>query len=155
MGYGVVDEGSPSQDEYYERAELDPTYEGARYQRWRDYSEHRLEYHVGKVRNSGPVVGVRFAPDASEDDPFEVTDDPPSTPVWTEGQAVPVEDPLNRDQADDYEALANRREGMLPTNEAAIEETQGGRHDHYEGGRRKEPSRVSAGNCLVTATDGG
>ena len=60
-----------------------------------------------------------------------------------EGQAVAVDNPQNRAQAEDDEDLHQHRQHVLRADHAAVEERQPGRHEQDERRRNEHPRGVT------------
>jgi hypothetical protein len=74
--------------------------------------------------------------------------------VGPEGQRVAPQHPLDADEAQDEEAVHDRREDVLAPDETAVEEPERRGHEHDEGGRDQEPRGV-AGVDLLHARQSG
>ncbi len=138
-----VDQERPQQREEDESLELLPFGEGTRDESRRDDGEHHLEGHVGRARDGGRVLCQRSGTDAAEADVVEPADDAPAVDVLAERQGEAEENPRNADESQDEDAVHDRAEDVLATDEAAVEERQPGRHQHDERGRGQDPGGVA------------
>ena len=142
VGERVVDERRPQQGEQQERRELHALGERAGDQRRRDDREHHLEQHERLVRDRLRVGVERLDADAAQADPLQPADD--AALVGAEGQAVAPQDPLDRDQRHDDEALHQRGEHVLLAHHAAVEERQPRRrHQQHQRRGRQHPGGVA------------
>jgi len=138
----VIDEGCPEQREEHEGLEALAFCEGAADQRRCDHGEHHLEEHVGLVRDGGCVVGVGREAHVVQPDPLQAADQ--MELVRSEREAIPPQDPLDADEAQNEKTVHDGRQHVLAANEPAIEEAEGRRHQHDERRRRQYPCGIAA-----------
>ena len=134
--------GEKTDGEEEERRELLALGERARDERRRDDREHHLEGHEDLVRDRLGVGIERLHPDTPKSDPLQSADD--AAFIRAERQAVAPEDPLDRDDRHDDEALHQRAERVLLTHHPAVEEREPrGRHQEHQRAGGQHPGRVA------------
>src|SRR5438128_4486827 len=136
-----VDERRPEDDVDQEGLEPEPLREGADDQGGRDRGELQLEREVQEFRYRVGVSEVRSHPDVVQSEVVQAPDE--RIEGRTEGERVPPQGPDQTDDREDGEALGDRRDEVLPSDEPAVEEAERGRHDHDEGRGRDDPRDVS------------
>ena len=147
-----IDQERPEQAEENKRLEPLPLGKGTGDERRCDDGEHHLEGHVGRARNRGGVLREWLHTDAAEADVVEPADEAADVEavgereahrVAAERQSEPEQDPRDADQGQDEDAVHDRAEHILAANQAAVEEGQPGRHEHYERSRGQDPGGIA------------
>src|SRR5205807_3651167 len=149
MGDGHVDERRPGDDVDHERLEPDPLREGADDQRGCDRGELQLKGEVEELGNGVRVSRVGRRTHVVQAEVREVSDE--TVERGPQSQRVSPQRPHQAHDGEDRQTLRDRRDEVLPADESAIEEAEGGSHDHDEGRGRDDPRDVSGVERHVTA----
>jgi hypothetical protein len=142
VGEGRVDEDRPEGREQDERAE--PLALGVRAgdEGRRDRREHHLERREQDERDRAARDGLEA--DAHEADEVEAADETEPGDVRPEREGEADEDPDDAHDRQAEEAVHDRRQDVLASHEAAVEQGEAGQHHHDHRGGDDEPGGVAA-----------
>jgi hypothetical protein len=137
---GHVHQHQPQRAEPQHDAEADALGVAADDQRRRDHCERQLEHEEDRL-GQRPDGGRPVHP--GEQHAVEAADPRLRTAAVTERQGIARDEPQQRGDACDCEALDQHRQRVLAAHEAAVEQRQPGqRHQQHQRRRRQHPRGI-------------
>jgi hypothetical protein len=143
VGERRVDEDRPEDGEEDEGTEPLALGEGAGDERGRDGGEHELEAGEEDERDRDAVDRARLGTDVHEAEEVEPADETETGDVRAEGDGEPDEHPDDADEGEAEEAVHDRGQDVLATDEPAVEEGEAGQHHHDHRRGDEQPGGVA------------